>query len=279
VAGSRLVQFLVIGAAIFAVAPRPKSAYDIEIKGERLAALHAARAQKSGGPDLGGKADEEVDQRELEDEILYREGLRLGLDKNDGIVRQRVVQKVLFLAEELEGASTPANEEDLRAFFVANQTAWAVPARIHFRQVFAHDSSVFTTWAAGSRTDDPPPGEPSPVGAELDEGLDRVESTLGADFANAVAAAPEGEWVGPIRSPYGYHLVRVLSHAPPRLPELAEVRNRVVEAFSLTRREKATADFLEDAFRRYRVEIDGKRLTAFKPSRRTAFRSVQSGED
>ena len=93
------------------------------------------------------------------------------------------------------------------------------------------------------------------------------------------ASSPQGEWIGPVPSAYGYHLVRVLSRTEARLPELPEVRNAVLEAFSLTRREKATSDFLEEAFHRYRVEIDGRRLTHFTPSHRTAFRGVASGED
>src|SRR5512142_1453621 len=112
----RVVQFALIGGLIFAVAPRPRSSSTIEITGKRLSALRAAEAANSRELHLSSAMDRAVDQRALEDEILYREGIRLGLDKNDGIVRQRIAQKVLFLAEEVAGASRPPDPASLQAF-------------------------------------------------------------------------------------------------------------------------------------------------------------------
>jgi peptidyl-prolyl cis-trans isomerase C len=275
----RLVQFAVLGGLIFAIAPRARSPEDIDIRSERLAALHVAEAARSGSRALPPEVGAEVDQRALEDEILYREGVRLGLDTNDGIVRQRVVQKVLFLAEEMAGASRPADEAGLRAFFENNRERWAIPERIRFAQIYRHSPEALRAWAEGPQTDAPPAGEPSPVGAELDVGRTQIAETLGAGFAEAVAAAPEGRWSGPIASAYGWHLVRVLSRRPARQAELAEVRDAVLEAYSVFRRQEATAAFLSTAFARYRVAVDGRPLQRFTPSKRIAFRSVASGED
>jgi peptidyl-prolyl cis-trans isomerase C len=274
----RLFQFAVLGGLLFAVAPPARSPERIEVAAERLAALHTAEAARAGGAISEAQA-REVDQRALEDEILYREGVRLGLDRNDGIVRQRVVQKVLFLAEEMGGASRPPDEAGLRAFFEANRARWAVGEQTRFAQVYHHRREALAAWMEGPQEGAPPVGEASPVAAEVDADQGRTTAMLGAGFAEALAAAPLGRWSGPVPSAFGWHLVRVVERRPARPARLDEVRPAVVEAYSVFRRQEAVADFLQGAFARYRVDVDGARLLRFTPSRRVAFRAVSSGED
>jgi peptidyl-prolyl cis-trans isomerase C len=276
---SRLFQFAVLGSLLFAVAPRPPSPRDIDIRSDRLAALRAAEATRNGAPALSDTEAHAVDQRELEDEILFREGIRLGLDKNDGIVRQRIVQKVLFLAEEMAGASARPTDAELRAFFDANREQWSHPEELRLTEIYRHDRAVFDDWLAGRKTGDPPPGEPAPVDRELTGDSDKLKTILGPSFVEGLTNAPTGAWVGPIQSAYGWHLVRIEERRPGRAAQFDEVRQAVTEAYSLYRREEATASFLKEAFARYRVEVDGKPLTTFTPSRRLAFRAVASGED
>jgi hypothetical protein len=102
-----------------------------------LAALHAAESTRK--PARAGELAAEVKERAIEDEILYREGEKLGFDKSDYIVRQRVIQKVLFLAEELAGATQSPTDAQLRAFFAATPSRWTQPEVFHFRQIFASD--------------------------------------------------------------------------------------------------------------------------------------------
>ncbi len=278
-AGQRIVQFAVLGGALFAIAPRPRSNRDIDISGERLAALHVAEVARSGSPSLDRQTAQAIDQRALEDELLYREAVRLGLDKNDGIVRQRLVQKVLFLAEELGGASRPANEGELEAFFAKNRDRWAIGEHLHVEQIYRHDPEALAAWSKDPKDAPPPRGEPCPISSELDTDVLALRQSLGDGFADALASAPTGQWVGPVQSVYGYHLVRVVERRKGRPAELREVRAAVVEAFSVHRRQEATAAFLTSAFARYHVAVDGMPLTGFEPSRRIAYRSAPSGED
>src|SRR5262249_60712241 len=91
--------------------PRPPSRRDIVLDGPALAVLEQAQAQRLGKPVLDADEVREVRTRAVEDEILYREALRLVLDRDDNLVRQRLIQKVPFPAPDLPGASrapTPA---------------------------------------------------------------------------------------------------------------------------------------------------------------------------
>ena len=69
----------------------------------------------------------------VREEVLYRTGLAIGLDKDDTIVRRRIRQKMEFFLEDTVGAP---GETELRAFYAANAAKFASELRIAFRQVF-----------------------------------------------------------------------------------------------------------------------------------------------
>ena len=56
------------------------------------------------------------------EEILYREGLKLGLDKNDRIIKRRIAQKIEFLKQNDQEPSA----EDLQSFYIKNQSKYIV---------------------------------------------------------------------------------------------------------------------------------------------------------
>jgi hypothetical protein len=269
---TKLALFAFFGGLLFAVAPKPDRPDVIDISRARLAALHAAEATKKGG-----KAAD-VDQRELEDEILFREGVRLGLDKNDGIVRQRIVQKVLFLSEEMAGATRSIDEAAERAFFDEHKAQWTVGDGARFEQIYRHRPEELRGWME-AKADELPVGEASPVSAIVDEDRAHIAAQLGEGFASALATVPMGTWAGPLPSTFGWHLVKVTERRPARPARFEDVRATVAEAFSVYRRQEAVASFLASAFARYHVAVDGQPLAQFTPSRRVAFRSITSGED
>src|SRR5262245_36529032 len=88
-----LTQFVAIGIAIFALAPRPPDARRIEITSAELAIVKAAEASRHGARALEATKTAEVTARVIEDRMLFAEGVRLGLDRGDPIIEQRVVQK------------------------------------------------------------------------------------------------------------------------------------------------------------------------------------------
>src|SRR5271154_30169 len=74
-------------------------------------------------------------ENKVQEEILYREGLAMGLDKDDTIVKRRMAQKMQFLAEDVAAAHEPSTEE-LKVWFANNGQKFALPSRIAFRHIF-----------------------------------------------------------------------------------------------------------------------------------------------
>ena len=265
----RALQFLVLGGLLFALAPKPGSSRDIALDSRSLAALQEAQVQRLGRAALDDDEAREVQARTIQDEILYREALRLGLERDDNVVRQRLIQKVLFLAEDLAGVTATPSEAELRAFFDATRAQWTRPARVRFVHVYAgptgrdrlaglRDKAI----AATSLAPGLPPGlgDAFPLPRSATASHDELVAEFGLGFADAVFALRPGTWSAPIASRHGWHLVEVVERTEGGPVTFDEVRGRLPLTYLVARKKQATADFLRQAATRYRITIDGHPL-------------------
>ena len=190
----------------------------------------------------------------VHDEILYREGVGLGLDRDDLVVKRRVRQKIEIIAEE-EGSTGIPSDDELSLYLAANQARFIQPAVLSFEQVFLGDAiedpgvvrAVAITGAALRRGTD---AEQLGNGTLLPRRMmatpaDLVARTFGESFAIALEQVPVGEWAGPISSSFGLHYVRVSDRTSSLVPQLDAVRDAVVREWEHERRERARTDAYE----------------------------------
>jgi hypothetical protein len=277
---SRLVHFVVLGGIVFWLAPRPHGGRgDIVIDGATLRALEGAQTQRLGTAHLTADEERQVRARAVEDEILYREALRLGLDQDDNVVRQRLVQKVLFLAEDLAGVSRPPTEAELRGFFEATRSQWTRPARVRFIHVYAGPDdrerlSALRDRATILETESPgtPPalGDAFPLPRAVAATRDELGGQYGPAFADAVLGLALGVWSEPIGSKFGWHLVKVLERTEGGPADFEDVRQRLPLLYLVARKKQAAQDFLRRAAARYRITVDGAPVGEVAPSDRMA---------
>jgi peptidyl-prolyl cis-trans isomerase C len=204
----------------------------------------------------------------VREEVLYREALALGLDKNDTIVKRRMAQKMQFLAEDVAAAREPASEE-LGTWFEANRAQFAHPPRISFRHLY------FSPDRRGTRARDDAAaalaklaGQPedSTLAATLADAFmfqeyyrDRAPEFLGKEFgpnfALAVAKLPSGSWQGPIESGFGWHLVFVDTLIPGRVPAFEEAEAEVRKAWLAEQKVQAWEKAYLDMRAKYTVPL------------------------
>ena len=270
---SPLLVFLVLGVGVLAV-ERWLADGNIEervvtVTGEQVDALRARWDAQWGRPpsdrELQGLLDEAV-----REEILYREALRLGLDRDDPIVRRRLAEKMTFMLE--DNAQLPApGAREVEAYFAAHAERYREPQRTTFRHVYL----------SGDRRADPQrdaadllrvvrdatdgwrrTGDPFSLLREYTDRTDReIAELFGADFAAALDGLPAGEWHGPLDSALGTHLVQVLNRSTPRRPALDDVRERVVpDLLAAQRRDRNRA-----ALRALRERYDVRTPAAERP--------------
>jgi PPIC-type PPIASE domain len=206
----------------------------------------------------------------VRDEILYREGVRLGLERDDIVVKRRVRQKIEMIAEE-DASTRPPSDADLSAYLTGNQARFVQPAMLTFEQVFlgqptsgpgvVHAAAV-TREALRSGNDPEKLGQPTllPYRMTLTP-ADLVARDFGAAFAAALEKVPVGEWVGPIDSSFGAHYVRVSDRTPAVAPQLAAVRDHVVREWENERRQRARNDAYTKMRSEYQVSIETKPAT------------------
>ena len=148
-----LAHFLLGGAALFLLygrvaGPEAVGPDRIVVSEDRVAML--ARSfertwlRPPSEPELDGLIDDYVTE-----EVLYREALALGLDRDDLVVRRRMRQKLEFLNDHL--ANREPSDEELGAFLEANRERFLVPQRLSFSQVFVRPEG---NGAAGPRAAD-----------------------------------------------------------------------------------------------------------------------------
>jgi hypothetical protein len=280
VAGARFVQFLVIGGAIFVIAPAPAEDHRIELTSRELAVVQRAEAARQGATALSPQVAAAVRARLIEDELLFREGVRLGLDRGDPMIRQRVVQKVLLLAEELGGASRAPSAAEVRDEYQRRPERYRQPPRIHLMHVFATQAAALPAAESLELRALPSAGEPFPLPRDTWASVEELGKTYGPAFAAGVGAlSPTPRYSAPIASIFGWHRVRVIELEPGRLRTLAEVERELSFELALRRRQETVRAFLMALAAQYRITVDGERVQDFAPTTRLARREAASGED
>jgi hypothetical protein len=86
-----------------------------------------------------------------------------------------------------------------------------------------------------------------------------LASIFGAPFATEVMGLPENTWSAPIRSTFGFHVVRVSEKRPGTGPELASVRDQVEREWRAERRATLDRDARARLRARYVVRVEGER--------------------
>jgi hypothetical protein len=262
-----LVHFIVLGAALFllhrAVAPTADGR-TIVVPASLLDGLARDQERRVGRAPTPEERDGLL-QRWIDDEVRYREGLALGLDRGDVIVRRRLVQKMDFL---LEG-STPVpapTDADLEAFLAANAQRYATPDRVTFEQVFASHGTPgepaekrAAAWlpqlTSGATTDGL--GDPFMRGRTMTQASEEdVAGVFGPAFAKAVLALPLDRWSGPIESSYGMHAVRVTARTAGGAPSLADVRDAVTRDWRAQQRETLDRQALDALRKEWTVRVE-----------------------
>ena len=86
----------------------------------------------------------------VRDEILYREGVALGLDRDDPVIKRRVRQKLEVIAEE-QLARDAATDADLAAYLARHAARSSRPGTVSFEQIYFAADDTGRAGAGGAR--------------------------------------------------------------------------------------------------------------------------------
>ena len=267
-----LLYFLLLGGALFALfqwvagdASRVmEQTSEIVVSAGRIQALSQSFKKVWQRPASEAELEGLI-QEHIREEVLYREALAMGLDRDDTIVRRRMRQKMEFLSEDLVSLGKPS-EAELQAFLTAQPERFRQDTRFSFRQVYLNVNKRDTSAEADAlallaklREQN---GDASKIGDRLmiphrfeNEPEREVSRALGKQFLQSLRNTPLGSWQGPIVSGFGLHLVHISHRTNGKAPALAEVREAVLREWSAAKRKQANEAFYEALRARYKVTV------------------------
>jgi hypothetical protein len=278
-----LLQFLALGAMLFALyglagkrsAEAPEK---IVVSASRIANLGDGFARTWRRPpnehELQGLIEDYI-----RDEVFYREGRAVGLDRDDVIVRRRVRQKVEFLADDM---SVPEpSDEQLAAYLASNPERFRVEDQFTFHQIFLSATRRANTIGSDSKqlasilaradgaVDTTVLGDPFLLGEEFrDVSSSKVTSIFGESFAKQLSVMEKGRWQGPISSGFGQHFVFISERVSGNLPSLDAVRPVVHREWANARRLEAEQKLYASLRNRYEIVVEAPRAKAAEAASR-----------
>ena len=266
-----LLHFLLIGAALFLF-------YNLQNEGSidnnriiideakinHLVALWEKKRQRlPTQSELQGLIKQQV-----REEVMVREALAMGLDKNDSIIRRRLAQKIEFITSDLAALAEPT-ETELSNYLSTHSEEFSLPARIDFVQIFINpdkhgaDIQQYINNLLNKLSNDGANSDITTLGDSLMLEQKHQQVTehdvsrlFGKEFASKLFTLPVGSWQGPVQSGYGLHLVLLNNKTDNQLPELNAVREKVLAEWQAQQRQDMDKVFYESLRQRYEITIE-----------------------
>ena len=267
-----LVYFLLLGAGLFVLFQQVSN--DDLTAGDQLEEIAVTegriRVLSLGFEKVWQRPPSEMEldaliENFVREEVLYREALAMGLDRDDPIVRRRMKQKIEFLSEDLAGLEQPTDAE-LQVYLTANRETYREPSRYSFRQVYLNvnkrgqsaetDALDILAKLRSQDTNADAVGDSIMLPRQFDLATEQdIERALGREFLQGLQQTPVHGWQGPIRSGFGLHLVDIGGRVNGEIPRLDAVRDVVYRDWAAEKREQANAAFYDALRKRYRVTV------------------------
>ena len=255
-----LFHFILIGAVLFGVdafiagqADDPnRIELDAQVDAEAQQAFEAARGRKPNAEELRA-----LRQVWLDNEVLYREGLALGLDKGDKSIRERVIFKALSMVD--SNTKRPEYDEKVvREWFEKHRSRYDIPQRFNFQEaVLSGEVSEATVRSFVSALN---AGATPDVQAGLRVFTDRPHATIvqsyGEEFAATLENSPPGEWRA-LQTKTGWRAMRLESTVAAEPADFERLRGIVTQDWTDAVMSEQRSAAVGALAKKYTIVIDG----------------------
>ena len=222
-----LLHFLILGGLLFAVDHFIVSGSEdpgtivvsTQVDNEAKQLFKTQRGREPNKQEL-----EALRQVWLDNEVLYREGLALEVDKGDSAIRERVIFKALSVVD--ANVKLPAlDDKKLREWFEANHARYDEPARYDFQEAaLSGDNSEATVRTFVEALNTGTPGD-AKAGLRVFKGRPQsnLEQSYGPEFAPELDQSPPGQWRA-LKTRDGWRAMRLDAITPARKAEYERFR-------------------------------------------------------
>ncbi|HSS01435.1 MAG TPA: peptidylprolyl isomerase [Kofleriaceae bacterium] len=207
-----LLHFVVLGGALFAIdhyllgdADDPHTIIvGADVDSEARETFKAARGREPNADELDA-----LHRVWLDNEVLYREGLALQVDKGDPAIRERVIFKALSVID--SNVHLPVSDDKiLRAWFEAHRDKYDEPTRYDFEEAaLSGEGSEPAVRAFVTELNGGTPGD-AKAGLRVFKARPHasIVESYGPELARALAEATQGTWQA-MRTRDGWRAIRL----------------------------------------------------------------------
>ena len=202
--------------------------------------------------------------RYIRQEVFYREALALNLDHNDEIIKKRLSQKMEAVATDLNTLTQPPTDEQLKKYLSQHAALFKQPSSYAIKQI------VFPTGESGSskklnsllvqlkQGGSIPENDLNRLGIPSEWSLTPVtdlDNAFGGGFAQALDQLPLHQWVGPVSSGFGEHLVFIEHKENTQLPAFDDIRDDVEREYKYQTELETQDRVYKELLAKYKVSI------------------------
>ncbi len=193
----------------------------------------------------------------IQNEALYREALKLNLERGDIIVKRRLVQKLGFLKQE-EGVKIP-NDSELKKYFDENKGEFRIPKRLSFNHIFFSKESRSMEEVRRYLVDKNVKSDPFLLGRNFsDKTIRQIQRDFGDKFASSLDKLTTRKKNLIIESIYGWHIVNVSNIEDSYLPEFNSIKDKLLDTYLLVKKDEVLKKYTEDLIKSYDVSLSKK---------------------
>ncbi|WP_240507575.1 peptidyl-prolyl cis-trans isomerase [Winogradskyella aurantia] len=209
-------------------------------------------------------------------EVFYKEALVMNLDHNDIIVKRRLAQKMEAVANDLNSMIKAPSEEALKAFYDSNQDLFKLPPNYTFQQVlFLKDEQnlsdrIESSKGALSRGEAIPKNRKRKLSLPNqwdNSSLTEISKAFGGDFAEALDSLPLNQWLGPVASGFGQHVIFISEKESARTAAFEDIKPYILKEYEFQTELETQEEVYQELLDKYGVKITSEKVpTSIKES-------------
>lgn len=195
------------------------------------------------------------------DEIFYKEAVAMGLDKTDITVKRRLRQMMEMMMDDY--ATIYPSEDQLRSYLSANPEKFRMEDRITFRQLHFGPEEKEQADQLLSRLQVNENAFNAYTGGlimlpeyQVNKPKREIDRSFGSNFTTELFKMESGRWLGPLASPYGWHLIHIAEIRTGELPELEEIWDQVQREWTVEKKNEIKEEQYRIMREQYKISVE-----------------------
>ena len=260
-----VVLFLLGGIVLFFIYTevsgiRSKKDNQIVVSEGQIELLYASFEKTWNRPPSEQELEAQVNSF-IMDEVFFKEAVAMGLDKKDPAVKRRMRQIIEMMLDDY--TTVYPTESQLQQYLSENEDEFRLPSRITFDHVYFKQEEKTTATEQLARLQNGLEVDKSVRGKMLmipsrfeDESEVEIEKLFGSGFNGELFQLGVGEWLGPVASAYGWHLVKVEEKTAGEVPGLEMVRAQVEREWKVEQQKLIKEKQYNQMKSRYNISVN-----------------------